>query len=105
MEVTQGQWEAVMGTTPLKGKTYKERELFEGRFRLPGGLRVNWDHAMSFCQKLTEKERSAGRLQRDWEYTLPTEAQWEYACRAGTNDAVQFWRRYRRTRSVCVVSP
>lgn len=74
-EVTQAQWTAIMGKNP---STYKGENLpVEG---------VTWDAAMEFCEKLTQRERKAGRLSADLVYTLPTEAQWEYASRAGRTD-------------------
>ncbi len=76
-EVTQPQYEAVMGTNPSK---------FKGS-NLPVE-RVSWDNAMEFCATLTEQEKAAGRLPEGYEYTLPTEVQWEYACRAGTTTAL-----------------
>jgi formylglycine-generating enzyme required for sulfatase activity len=72
-EVTQASWEAVMGSNP---------SYFKGG-QLPVE-NVSWGDAMEFCRKLTERERQAGRLPTGTIYTLPTEAQWEYACRAGT---------------------
>ena len=76
-EVTQAQYEAVMGTNPSKWKGGD----------LPVET-VSWNDAMAFCAKLTEQEKAAGRLPQGYEYTLPTEAQWEYACRAGTATAL-----------------
>ena len=78
-EVTQSQYEAVMGTNP--SRNYGVGDDYPVYY-------VSWNDAMDFCAKLTETEKAAGRLPGRYEYTLPTEAQWEYACRAGTTTAL-----------------
>lgn len=77
-DVTQGQYETLMGANPSDFKSAGRNTPVE---------QVTWDEAMEFCRKLTERERAAGRLPAGWAFTLPTEAQWEYACRAGTTGA------------------
>jgi formylglycine-generating enzyme required for sulfatase activity len=75
-EVTQEQYQTVMGTNPSK-------------FKGPQNPveQVSWNDAVEFCRKLSEqpKEKSAGYV-----YRLPTEAEWEYACRAGTTTKYSF---------------
>ena len=110
-EVTQGQWQAVMGTDlrdqarrlladptvyRMGGKDVTLRDVTQPHGRDEAAsicaaeapnvamYYVSWDDAVTFCRRLTAAEKTAGRLPRDAEYALPTESQWEYACRAGT---------------------
>ena len=75
-EVTQQQYEKVMGDRPWQGKLYAK----DGPDN--PATYVNWNDAVEFCRKLSKKEGV--------EYRLPTEAEWEYACRAGTTTAYSF---------------
>jgi formylglycine-generating enzyme required for sulfatase activity len=69
-EVTQGQWEAVMDTRPWQGEDHmKSGPNYPAMY-------VSWQDAVAFCLRLSAVERET--------YRLPTEAEWEYACRTGT---------------------
>jgi formylglycine-generating enzyme required for sulfatase activity len=89
-EVTQGQYEKVIGENPSR---FQKSSRFQ-EFRVRGSdtsmypvEKVWWGDAVEFCKKLSDlpEEKKAGRV-----YRLPTEAEWEYACRAGSKSAYSF---------------
>jgi len=78
--VTQAQWRAVAGLPKINTDLDPDPSGFKGTNRPVE--RVSWDEAMEFCRRLSKK---TGR-----NYRLPSEAEWEYACRAGTTTPFHF---------------
>ncbi|MFA4987204.1 MAG: formylglycine-generating enzyme family protein, partial [Candidatus Brocadiia bacterium] len=86
-EITQAQYTAVMTANPsyFKGDDLPVEQ-------------ASWNDAVEFCRLLTEAERKKGNVPQGMEYRLPTEAEWEYCCRAGTTTDTFFGRDDWRTR-------
>jgi formylglycine-generating enzyme required for sulfatase activity len=80
-EVTQRQWKAVMGTEPWNIERVVGGVVVKEGLNYPAQS-VSWDDAVAYCKKLSAKEGKT--------YRLPTEAEWEYACRAGTKTTWSF---------------
>ena len=76
-EITQGQWEGVMGTRPWSGGSYVQANADHP------AVYISWDDMQEFIRRLNAAEGSEV-------YRLPTEAEWEYACRGGTTTLWSF---------------
>ena len=79
-EITQKRYQDTMGNNPSSTEFTPD---------LPVN-RVTWHEALQFCKKLTDSARLSGKLPIGYIYRLPTEKEWEYVCRAGTNNAYSY---------------
>jgi len=95
-EVTQGEYADVIGSNPSFFRNGGDGTNFGGTgSTITNELRhpvesVSWIDATNYCARLTERERVAGSLPPGWRYRLPTWAEWEFACRAGTTSAFYY---------------
>jgi formylglycine-generating enzyme required for sulfatase activity len=78
-EVTQAEYQAVVGSNP----SYFQFASLPNSAQRPVE-QVTWHNAVAYCQAVTAAEQAAGRVPPGYQYRLPTEAEWEYCCRAGT---------------------
>lgn len=78
-EVTQAEYQALLGTNP----SYFQGAAYPNSANRPVEM-VSWFEAVAYCVALTAQEAAANRLPAGYEYRLPTEAEWEYCCRAGS---------------------
>jgi len=84
MELTQSEWRKLVGLTPWMPFTDMQAN------DRNAATHMTWDEAVDFCQRLTDRDRRLGNIPNHWEYRLPSEAEWEYFCRAGTTSTYSF---------------
>jgi len=91
-EVTQGEYLMVIGVNPswVNGDRTGQGWLDYGVDLDRPVEQVSWYEATNYCHQLTLRDRAAGLIPSDHAYRLPTEAEWEYACRAGTTNRFSY---------------